>query len=182
MKPAVFIERDGILNLCEVKNGRQVAPMRVERFRVNLEAKPLLTQLKHAGFVVIATTNQPAISRGELPRRELDLMHVILRRGLPLDDILFCPYDEDHPCCKPQPGMFLEAAFNWSLDLDRSFVISDKWPDASAARMAGCTSIMVRSPWIGDDHHDFVVEDFASAVSKVLHLQESLFGTAFARA
>jgi hypothetical protein len=48
--------------------------------------------------------------------------------------------------------------------------------------MAGCTSIMVRSPWIGDDHHDFVVEDFASAVSKVLHLQESLFGTAFARA
>ena len=59
----------------------------------------LLSQLKQAGFILIATTNQPAVSRGELSRNELDLMHAILRRKLPLDDVVICPYDDtDHPC------------------------------------------------------------------------------------
>ena len=183
MKAAIFFERDGILNLCEVQHGHQRAPLQLEQFQLNPAAGPLLTRLKQAGFVLIATTNQPAVSRGELTRNELDLMHAILRRKLPLDDIMLCPYDdEDHPCYKPQPGMFLEASFKWSLDLDRSFVISDKWPDAKAAQIAGCTSIMVRSPWIGDDHHDFVVENLAAAVAKIESLHLHLFASDFAQA
>ncbi len=183
MKAAVFFERDGVLNLCEVQHGTQVAPLRLEQFKINPAAAALLTQLKQAGFILIATTNQPAVSRGDLTRNELDLMHAVLRRKLPLDDVMLCPYDDtDHPCHKPQPGMFLEAAFKWSLDLDRSFVISDKWPDAKAAQIAGCTSVMIRSPWIGDDHHDFVVEDLAAAVAKIQPLHHSLFAPEFAQA
>lgn len=143
----------------------------------------LLAQLKQAGFILIATTNQPAVSRGELSRNELDLMHAVLRRKLPLDDVVICPYDDtDHPCYKPQPGMFLEAAFKWSLDLDRSYIVSDKWPDAKAAQVAGCTSVMVRSPWIGDDHHDFIVDTVEAAVAKILQLHNSLFTPELARA
>ena len=183
MKAAVFFERDGVLNLCEAQHGTQTAPLRLEQFKINPAAAALLTQLKQAGFVLIATTNQPAVSRGELTRNELDLMHAVLRRKLPLDDVMLCPYDDaDHPCHKPHPGMFLEAAFKWSLDLDRSFVISDKWPDAKAAQIAGCTSVMIRSPWIGDDHHDFVVEDLAAAAVKIQSLQSSLFTPELARA
>ena len=175
MKAAVFFERDGVLNLCETQHGHQAVPLRLEQFRINPAAAPLLARLKQAGFVLIATTNQPAVSRGELSRNELDLMHTILRRKLPLDDVMLCPYDDDtHPCQKPQPGMFLEAAFKWSLDLDRSFIVSDKWPDAKAAQVAGCTSVMIRSPWIGDDHHDFVVADLAAAVAKIEQLHHSL--------
>lgn len=183
MKAAIFFERDGILNLCEVEQGRQCVPRRLDQFRINPDASVLLSRLKRAGFVLIATTNQPAVSRGELTRNELDQMHAMLRRKLPLDDILLCPYDdEDHPCCKPQPGMFLEASFKWSLDLDRSFVVSDKWPDAKAAQIAGCTSVMVRSPWIGDDHHDFVVENLAAAVAKIESLHHNLFAPESAHA
>lgn len=183
MKAAVFFERDGILNLCEVQHGHQAVPLRLDQFRVNPAAAALLAQLKQAGFILIATTNQPAVSRGELPRNELDLMHNVLRRKLPLDDIVICPYDDtDHPCYKPQPGMFLEAAFKWSLDLDRSYIVSDKWPDAKAAQIAGCTSIMVRSPWIGGDHHDFVVDNIEAAVTKILQLHHSLFAPELARA
>lgn len=172
-----------MLNLCDTQHGHQVVPSRLEQFRINPEAAALLTRLKQSGFVLIATTNQPAVSRGELSRNELDLMHAVLRRKLPLDDVMICPYDDmDHPCYKPQPGMFLEAAFKWSLDLDRSFVISDKWPDAKAAQIAGCTSVMVRSPWIGDDHHDFVVADFPAAVQKIEQLHHSLFAPELARA
>jgi D-glycero-D-manno-heptose 1,7-bisphosphate phosphatase len=180
MKAAVFFERDGVLNFCETVHGRQEVPMTLEQFRINTATAPLLAELKRAGFVLIATSNQPAVGRGDLSRRELDLMHTMLRRKLPLDDILFCPYgDDSHPCQKPQPGMFLEAAFKWSLDLERSFVISDKWQDAKAAQVVGCTSVMIRSPWIGDDHHDFVVEDLAAAVAKIQHLNQSLYEPAF---
>jgi phosphoglycolate phosphatase-like HAD superfamily hydrolase len=49
-------------------------------------------------------------------------------------------------------------------------VISDKWQDAKAAQIAGCTSVLVRSPWIGDDHHDFVVGSLAEAVGKIRQL------------
>ena len=69
----------------------------------------------------------------------------------------------------------MEAAFKWSLDLDHSFVISDKWQDAKAAQIAGCTSVMIDSPWIGDDHHDFVVKDLGSAVAKIVQLQSRQF-------
>jgi phosphoglycolate phosphatase-like HAD superfamily hydrolase len=71
----------------------------------------------------------------------------------------------------------LEAGFKWGLDLDRSFVISDKWPDAKAAQIAGCTSVMIQSPWVGNDHHDFVVEDLKAAVAKILHLHANLFSS-----
>jgi D-glycero-D-manno-heptose 1,7-bisphosphate phosphatase len=176
MKAAIFFERDGILNLCETNGRTQVVPRRVEDFKVNPAAEPLLQQLKAAGYVLVATTNQPGISRGHLTRNELDMMHKILRRKLPLDDILVCPYDDTtHPCYKPHPGMFLEASFKWSLDLDRSFVISDKWQDAKAAHIAGCTSILIDSPWIGNDHHDFVVSSLDAAVAKINYLQAHLF-------
>jgi D-glycero-D-manno-heptose 1,7-bisphosphate phosphatase len=175
MKAAVFFERDGVLNLCETVNGHQKVPLRLEQFRINPEAVSALRELKLAGYVLIATSNQPAVSLGDLTRNELDLMHAVLRRKLPLDDVLCCPYDDvTHPCYKPHPGMFLEAAFKWSLDLDRSFVISNKWSDAKAAQIAGCTSVMIQSPWIGDDHHDFVVADLAAAVGKIAQLNASL--------
>ena len=67
----------------------------------------------------------------------------------------------------------MEAAFKWHLDLERSFVISDKWQDAKAAHIAGCTSILIKSPWIGSGHIDFVVPNIAAAVGKILDLQPS---------
>jgi phosphoglycolate phosphatase-like HAD superfamily hydrolase len=57
--------------------------------------------------------------------------------------------------------------------MDRSFVISDKWQDAEAARAAGCTSLMLKSPWVGTVHHDFLVQSFSVAVDKIFQLQAS---------
>jgi histidinol phosphatase-like enzyme len=65
----------------------------------------------------------------------------------------------------------VEAAFKWHLDLDRSFVVSDKWQDAEAARAAGCTSLLLQSAWVGDVHHDFVLPDVEAIVDKILRLR-----------
>jgi D-glycero-D-manno-heptose 1,7-bisphosphate phosphatase len=73
-------------------------------------------------------------------------------------------------CRKPKPGLLIEGAHKWRLELSRSFVISDKWQDADAARRAGLTSLLLDSPWLGGGHHDFVLPDLSSLVGKILQL------------
>ena len=172
MKQGVFIERDGILNRARVERRQQVGPLALEEFHLNREVAPLFNELKAAGLLLIVTTNQPALSRGELSRRELDRMHQLVRQTFPVDDILVCPHEEMDacPCRKPKPGLLTEGAYKWRLELSRSFVISDKWQDAEAARRAGLTSLLLDSPWLGGGHHDFVLPDLSSLVAKILQL------------
>jgi D-glycero-D-manno-heptose 1,7-bisphosphate phosphatase len=172
MKPAVFIERDGILNKCQVERQRQVAPLTCDQFHPNTGAAGLLQELKAAGLLLIVTTNQPGLSRGYQSRGELDRMHRVLRSTFIVDDLLVCPHDDSDrcPCRKPKPGLLQEAAYKWGINLSRSFVISDKWQDAEAARRAGATSLLLQSPWLGDVHHDFVLSDLPTLVEKVLQL------------
>ena len=173
MKKAVFIERDGILN--DVRHGprQQISPLTMEEFVLRTDRHRHLRMLKDAGFVLIVTTNQPGLSRGYQSRRELDRMHDLLRRTFPLDDIFVCPHDtaDDCPCRKPKPGLLIEAGFKWHLNLDHSFVISDKWQDSEAARTAGCTSLLLQSPYVGNAHHDFILPDFDALIEKLLQLR-----------
>jgi D-glycero-D-manno-heptose 1,7-bisphosphate phosphatase len=169
MRAAVFVERDGILN-CDGVEGRQpTPPLSLEQMQPKTDAIEPLRQLKASGFLLIATTNQPAISRGELSRHEMDRMHDVLRRMFALDDILVCPHDADDfcPCRKPKPGLLTEAAFKWHLNLEQCFVISNKWQDAEAAMNAGCTSLLIPSPWIGKGHHDIVLPSLADSAKKI---------------
>lgn len=167
----MFLERDGILNNAD---GAQ-PPNRVEDFHINQEAKEPLNLLKEAGFLLIATTNQPGVCQGSTPRRDIDLMHELLRRTLPLDDILTCPHEvtDDCPCRKPRPGLFQEAAFKWHAELDRSYVISDKWQDAEAAHQVGCISLLINSPKNGKGHHDFILNDLNDVVGRIVQLEQS---------
>lgn len=172
MKAAIFVEQNGVLTSVPVVNNQQIQPLTLEQFRVNTDAIAPLRRLKAAGFVLIATTNQPGLSRGLLSRRELDRMHGLLRQSFGLDDILICAHDESDSCnCrKPKPGLLKEAVFKWRLDLDRCFVISDKWQDAAVAQAAGCTSVLLQSPWIGRGHRDFIVANIEAAAEKILQL------------
>jgi len=176
MKRAVFIERDGILNEVQIGPKSQIAPLTLDEFRIQTAAEAPLRRLKAAGFLLIATTNQPGLSRGYQSRRELDRMHEMLRRAFPLDDILVCPHDEPDqcPCRKPKPGLLIEGGFKWNVSLDHSFVLSDKWQDAEAARVAGCTSVMLKSPWVGQVHHDLVLPDLRTIAERIILLSGQL--------
>ena len=172
MRAAIFLERDGILNLDRVEKGQSAPPLAMEQMQFNLEAVEPLRQLKAMGFLLIATTNQPGVSQGTLSRRELDRMHAALRQFFYLDDILVCPHDASDfcPCRKPNPGLLTEAAFKWRLHLDQSFVLSNKWQDAEAAHNAGCISVLIPSRWIGDGHHDILLPRLAEVPKKIRSL------------
>src|SRR6185295_17681447 len=115
MKYAIFFERDGMLNHVQVKSGHPITPLRSHEFEVNEAAVGPLHELSKAGYLLLATTNQPGISLGTVPRRELDTMHEVLKHRLHLDDVLVCPHDSGDQCnCrKPKPGLMFEAAFKW---------------------------------------------------------------------
>jgi histidinol-phosphate phosphatase family protein len=173
MRAAVFFERDGVLARSTNGNG---TPARLEEFQVCEEAADSLRQLRQAGFLLFATTNQPGVTAAAPSRRELDIMHAVLSKKLAIDDILVCPHPaDDHCLCrKPQPGLLREAARRHGVDLDHSFVVSDKWVDAEMAEAAGATSVLIRSKLNGNGHHDYVVPDLPSAVSKILEIAGNL--------
>jgi D-glycero-D-manno-heptose 1,7-bisphosphate phosphatase len=177
MRAALFVERDGILTIPRIEGRSVVTPHTLEEVVLNQAAVEPLREFKRAGFLLIATTNQPGISRGYIFRREVDRIHDYLTSAFELDDLLMCPHDEMDrcPCRKPKPGLLREAAFKWKLNLDHCFVVSEKWQDAKMAHNAGCTSLMVRSPLNGSGHHDFVLPDIESVAAKALTLQQSVF-------
>jgi len=142
---AVFLDRDGVINRCEVRNGKPYAPRRLEDFRLLPGAKNAVRTLKRARFHVIVVTNQPDIGHGLTSKITVEAMHQWLKRHLQPDDIKMCPHrqDENCACRKPKPGMLLEAARQWKLDLANSFMVGDRCGDVIAGNRAGCYTIFI---------------------------------------
>jgi D-sedoheptulose 7-phosphate isomerase len=142
---AVFLDRDGVINKAFVRDGKPFPPPSPQELEVLPGVPEALQELKSHGYVLLVVTNQPDVGRGKLSRKMLDGMHQALRGQLPLDDILVCCHtDEDNcDCRKPQPGMLLEAARKYSIDLADSFMVGDRWRDVEAGYNAGCKTILI---------------------------------------
>ncbi len=148
---AVFLDRDGILTKSIVRDGRPYAPRTLDEFEIIPEALDVLTALKAGGFLLIVVTNQPDVATGHLSAEALKEMHSRLVEALPIDEIVVCPCLEIDPACtcyKPRPGMLIESASKWQIDLGRSFMVGDRWRDVGAGAAAGCRTIFLdRGYW-----------------------------------
>ena len=145
LRGAVFLDRDGTINRSEVRNGRPYAPVRFVDFEILPDAAEAVARFHAAGYPVIVVTNQPDLSSGKQTQAVLDAMHDRLRAELPVDDIFICPHTEEAACdCrKPKPGLILEAARKWEVDLNHSIMIGDRWRDVEAGRAAGCMTVFI---------------------------------------
>lgn len=144
-RPAVFLDRDGVLNEAFVRNGVPTPPRSLEEFRVLPGVAEACAGLRRAGFALVVVTNQPDIARGTQTRAEVDRMHERLRSVVPLDEVCVCPHDDsdDCACRKPRPGMLLAAAERLDLDLARSVSVGDRWKDVEAGRRAGIRAVHI---------------------------------------
>ncbi len=104
-----------------------------------------LSATRAAGFLNIVATNQPDVATGKQDRAVVEAMHEILYSRLAIDDIRVCFHREADACgCrKPQPGMLLEAARAFDIDLAASFMVGDRWRDVAAGQNAGCTALFI---------------------------------------
>jgi D-sedoheptulose 7-phosphate isomerase len=145
MRKAVFLDRDGVLNRAVVRDGRPYPPASPAEVEILPGVAEACATLHEAGFLLIAVTNQPDVARGAQRRETVEAINRALQARLPLDDVRVCYHDDgDHCACrKPQPGLLLQAARDWDIDLPGSFVVGDRWKDIQAGRRAGCQAIWV---------------------------------------
>jgi len=144
-RPAVFLDRDGVLNRPVVRNGKPLPPSGPEELELLPQVASSLRDLKAQGFDLLVITNQPDVARGTQTRESVEAIHRVLASSLPIDDIFVCYHDDnDHCACrKPLPGLLLEAQRKHNIDLSRSFVVGDRWRDIDAGHSAGCKTILI---------------------------------------
>ena len=141
----MFLDRDGVINRAFVRDGRPFPPTFLDELEILPDVPEALSLLKEYGFLLIVVTNQPDVGRGTQKKEMVDEMHTFLKYQLPLDDIFVCWHAQDGECdCrKPKPGMLLEAADRYNIDLEISFMIGDRWRDIDAGYAAGCSTIFI---------------------------------------
>jgi D-glycero-D-manno-heptose 1,7-bisphosphate phosphatase len=175
-KRAVFLDRDGVLNRPVVRGGLPFPPANVDEFELYPGVATGAVQLKAAGFILIVVSNQPDVGRGTQTRAAVEAMHEKLRAAVPaIDGIEVCYHagasrGDPCDCRKPKPGMLRAAAASHHIDLERSFLIGDRWRDVDCAKAAGCRAIFIdhryREPL--REKPDFTVTSFAEGVARIL--------------
>lgn len=170
LRRAAFLDRDGVLNDSIWRDGRPCAPLTLQEYRTYEGVGREIGRLHEAGLLCIVFTNQPEVARRLLTLDTLEEMHRRLRSEVSLDDIYVCPHErsEGCPCCKPRPGMLLEAARKWSVDLRGSFVVGDRWSDIEAGRAVGAYTILVDRGYSECPAPDARVEGLEGAVRCIL--------------
>lgn len=170
MRRAAFLDRDGVLCETILREGKAIAPLSLDEFRLVDGLVEDIGRLRGAGLLCIVFTNQPEVARKVLATDVLDRMHERLRAAAAFDDVFVCPHEraEGCACCKPRPGMLLDAARKWGIDLARSFVVGDRWVDVEAGRAVGACTILVDRPYSRCETADERVPDLRRAVDAIL--------------
>jgi D-glycero-D-manno-heptose 1,7-bisphosphate phosphatase len=142
---AVFFDRDGVLNRAIVRDGKPYPPASAAEMEIVEGAATALARLKQLRFLLLVVTNQPDIARGTQSRAAVDAIHDTMRQVLPIDEFLVCAHDDGEGCqCrKPLPGLMIEAQQRHGIDLDRSFLVGDRWRDVEAGQAAGCRTVFL---------------------------------------
>jgi D-sedoheptulose 7-phosphate isomerase len=145
LRPAVFLDRDGVINRAVVRDGKPFPPSGVKELELLPEVASSLHDLKAHGFALFVITNQPDVARGTQTREAVKAIHQALASSLPIDDIFVCYHDDadDCACRKPNPGMLFEARRKHNIDLSRSFMVGDRWRDIDAGHAAGCKTVLI---------------------------------------
>ena len=144
-RPAVFLDRDGVLNL---DHGYVHAP---EQLDWAPGARQAVKRLNDAGYYLFVVTNQSGVARGFYGEDDVVALHRwmaddLASVGASIDDWRYCPYHPEgsvgdyrgkQDWRKPKPGMILDLLDHWPVEREGSFLIGDKASDIEAAAAAG---------------------------------------------
>lgn len=146
---AIFLDRDGTINKMV---GFITKP---EQFELIEGAAEAIKAINKSGYLAIVITNQPVIARGDCTFEELKTIHDKMETelgnvGAFVDAIYVCPHHTDKGfegerpeykfncnCRKPKPGLLLQAAKDFNIDLSKSYMIGDSLRDVEAGDNAG---------------------------------------------
>ncbi len=143
-KKTVFLDRDGTLIVDKIYLND---PDQIEYLPHVFEA---LCLLRDRGYQFVVVTNQSGIARGIVSVENLDETHRRIRAafakfGVEFKEFYYAPYsvESNHPMRKPHPGMLLQGAKEFDVELSQSWMIGDRLSDVIAGSRAGCRSILL---------------------------------------
>lgn len=174
LRPAVFLDRDGTLNVQLIRDEAPYPPQTVEEFRLFPGVPDACRALKGAGYCLVVATNQPDVGRGTQSAPTVEAMHAKLRSLIPEIDRIEVCYDpgrgEASRRRKPEPGMLLDAAAALGIDLGRSWMVGDRWRDVDCGRRAGVRTVFIDFGYAEElrAQPDMVVKSFAEAAAAIL--------------
>jgi len=171
MQSAIFLDRDGVINQAEIREGKPYPPADLKSLELMPGIRKVLKELISAGYLLVIVTNQPDVARGFVSRESVEEINAFLLQQLPIKAIKTCFHDDSDGCeCrKPLPGALIKAASEYQIDLNKSFMIGDRWKDIEAGKKAGCKTIFIdyryneRRP----DSPDFIVNSIQE-ISKII--------------
>jgi D-glycero-D-manno-heptose 1,7-bisphosphate phosphatase len=145
VRPAIFLDRDGVLNV------DKAFVARTQDFDWVEGARACVKRFNDLGYWVFVVTNQTGIAFGLYAESDMQSVHDKMQRdlaaaGASIDKVYWCPFHPDaaierfrvdSPDRKPNPGMLLRAMDEFPVDASRSFLIGDKQADMEAAQAAG---------------------------------------------
>ena len=174
MRRAIFLDRDGTLNKAFIKNGLPFSPLSFSEFEILPGIKESILRFKKLNFVCLLVTNQPDVSRGKIKKNVVIQMNRLLKSEVKLDDIFVCYHDDldNCECRKPKPGLLLDAGKKWNINLNKSYMIGDRWKDVQAGINAGCKTIFINNNYKENKEvkANFTTDTLLSAV----HILEKL--------
>jgi D-glycero-D-manno-heptose 1,7-bisphosphate phosphatase len=147
LHPAVFLDRDGVINRALERDGKPYPPTSLAEFEILPGVPEACAKLKLAGFLLVVATNQPDVGRGTLKQEVVETILAHMCSVLPIDRVEVCFHPgkgaSDCDCRKPKPGMLLQAARELDIDLARSWMVGDRWRDVDCGHAAGCRTVFI---------------------------------------
>jgi D-glycero-D-manno-heptose 1,7-bisphosphate phosphatase len=166
---AVFFDRDGVINAAVLRDRKPHPPASADELEIDADAAAVVAGLRRRDFDVIVFTNQPDVARGTTPRAAVESIHTTIAERTAIDAFYVCYHDDADRCAcrKPLPGMLLSASAERGIDLQRSYVVGDRWRDIEAGKRAGC-----RTVWIDRGYDEPPADAPARRVTNLLEAYE----------
>lgn len=160
---AIFLDRDGVIN----DNKNHVN--KPEDLIIYDAAKKGMKLLYDAGYQFFVVTNQGGVELGHLTHENLDKIHEKLVAELEpfceITEIVYCPdFKRKSDCRKPKPGMILELAEKYNIDLSNSWIIGDMETDIEAGKSAGCKTAKIGEESLSSDINGKDLEEVAQKI------------------
>lgn len=166
MSRMVIVDRDGVINQDSddyIKSPDDWIPI-----SGSLEA---ISRLKKAGYLVTIASNQSGLARGLYSVETLQQIHhkmerMLAVRGVSVDGIFYCPHGPEANCVcrKPKPGLLMQIAHQFDIDLSTTPFVGDSISDIQAAKMASALPVLVRT---GNGEH--VMHHYPEAIDVPLY-------------